>query len=147
MSAVAAGPQRRPLHLWIVGILALLWNAGGAFDYVMTQTGNEAYMAAFTAEQLDYFYGFPVWATASWAIAVWAAVAGSVLLLLRRRLAEPVFLLSLVAMLVNTVYTSLSGGWAMMGSAGAIAFSGAIYVVGIALWLYARMMARKGVLV
>ena len=35
----------RPKHLWIVGILSLLWNAMSAFDYKMTQTKNESYMA------------------------------------------------------------------------------------------------------
>ena len=33
----------------------------GAFDYVMTETRNEAYMAEFTPEQLEFFYGFPAW--------------------------------------------------------------------------------------
>ena len=29
--------RRTPVHLWIVGILALLWNLMGAFDYLATQ--------------------------------------------------------------------------------------------------------------
>lgn len=149
MSAVTEAAEtvgRRPIHLWIVGILALLWNAGGALDYLMTKTQNEAYMAGFTPEQLEYFYSFPLWATATWAIAVWAAVLGSVLLLLRQGLAAPVFLVSLLAMVLNTVYTTLSGGWAIMGEAGSIAFSVAIFVIGAGLWLYARAMRRRGVL-
>ena len=48
----AAG-TRAPWHLWVVGIISLLWNAMGAFDYLMSQTRNEQYMAAFTPEQLD----------------------------------------------------------------------------------------------
>ena len=28
---------KAPLHLWIVGVLAVLWNAIGAFDYSATQ--------------------------------------------------------------------------------------------------------------
>jgi len=36
---------RTPLHLWIVAALATVWNAFGAFDYLMTQTRNEAYLA------------------------------------------------------------------------------------------------------
>ena len=27
---------RAPAHLWIVGILSLLWNAFGCYDYLMT---------------------------------------------------------------------------------------------------------------
>ena len=69
---------RRPWHLVVVGILALLWNAMGAFDYTMTQTRNEAYMSRFTSEQLEYFYSFPSWAVATWATAVWGSVLGAI---------------------------------------------------------------------
>ena len=62
--------QKTPIHLWVIGILALLWNLVGAFDYVATQFRLESYMSKFTPEQLDYFYGFPAWMDAAWAIAV-----------------------------------------------------------------------------
>ena len=88
-----------PKHLWIVGIVSLLWNAMGAVDYVMTETHNEAYMGQYTAEQLEYFYSFPTWFIAFWAIAVWSSVLGSVLLLLRIRWAGAAFFVSLLAMI------------------------------------------------
>ncbi|MEX0892485.1 MAG: hypothetical protein WEB88_09975 [Gemmatimonadota bacterium] len=68
---------RTPVHLWVIGALALLWNSVGAFDYLMTQTRNEGYMGQFSAEQLEYFYGFPTWVVAFWALAVWGGVAFS----------------------------------------------------------------------
>jgi hypothetical protein len=138
-----------PRHLWVIGILALIWNAMGAFDYVMTETRNEAYMAKFTAEQLDYFYSFPVWVVACWAIAVWGSVAASILLLLRKRLAESVFLVAFVAMVITTIYNyGISDGLEAMGEgAGNLVFSGLIFVVALLLWLYARAMRRRGVLV
>ena len=67
-----------PWHLWVVGIFAVLFNAGGAFDYVMTQTANETYMSQFSADQIAWFDRFPRRVQASWAIAVWSAVAGVV---------------------------------------------------------------------
>ena len=72
MSAINTQPT--PWHLWAVGVVGLLWSAMGAMDYVMTQTHNEAYMSAFTPEQLAFFYGIPIWAVATWAIAVWGGV-------------------------------------------------------------------------
>jgi len=62
---------RTPVHLWVVGVLALLWNAMGAFDYLATQFKLEFYVKQFTPEQLSYFYGFPAWAVAGWAFGVW----------------------------------------------------------------------------
>lgn len=148
MAELPAGPARTPRHLWVVGVLALLWNAMGAFDYLMTQTKNATYMSAFTPEQLEYFYSFPAWAVAAWAIAVWGGVLGSVLLLLRRRIAVPVFLVSLVAMVLTTIYNFvLSEGLEIFKDAGSRALTAVIFVVAVALYLYARSLARKGVLV
>ena len=62
---------KTPTHLWLVGILSVMWNAVGAFDYTATQYRMESYMSQFTPEQLEYFYGFPAWMDAAWAIAVW----------------------------------------------------------------------------
>lgn len=135
-----------PKHLWIVGVLALLWNAMGAFDYLMTQTRNESYMGNFTPEQLEFFYGFPAWVVALWAIAVWGGVLGTVLLLMRKALAVPVFLVSFVAMALTAVHNFiLSNGADVMGNA-AIIFSAVIFLIALGLWLYSRAMQKRGVL-
>jgi hypothetical protein len=136
-----------PWHLWLVGALALLWNGIGAFDYVMTETRNASYMSSFTPEQLAYFYGFPAWVVAAWALSVWGGVLGSVLMLLRRRQAVPVFGVSLATMVATFVYNYvLTDGLAVMGEGGALAFSALIVAIGFALLLYARRLARIGVL-
>jgi hypothetical protein len=142
----AGAPARTPWHLWLIGVLALLWNAGGAFDYFMTKTQNEGYMSSFTPEQLEYFYGFPAWVTVFWATAVWGSVLASVLLLARKRLAVPVFLVSFVAMVITSFHNFvLANGLEMMGTGGAI-FSAVIFVAALGLWVYAKRMADAGFL-
>ena len=137
---------KTPVHLWIVGAVALLWNAVGAFDYVATQMRLEGYMSQFSQEQLEYFYGFPAWAVAAWATAVWFALFGSVALLLRRRLAYLLFTISLLAMLLSTFHSFvLSEGAAMMGSGGVV-FSGLIFIIALLLVWYSKAMTRRGVL-
>jgi hypothetical protein len=138
---------RAPWHLWVIGVIAVLWNAVGAFDYVMTETKNPAYMSAFTPEQLAYFYAFPAWAVGTWAIAVWGGVLGAILLLLRRRIAVPVFLVSLVAMLITTVYQYLlSNGLEIFKDLGSRLFTLVIFLIALGLYLYARAMSKRGVL-
>lgn len=135
-----------PRHLWVVGVLALLWNSIGAFDYVMTESRNDAYMSQFTPEQRAYFYAFPAWVVATWALAVWGGVLGSILLLLRKRWAVPVFAVSLATMVITTIYNFvLTSGVEVMGTGGAI-FSAVIFAIAVALYLYARRLARAGVL-
>lgn len=147
MSEETVGSQvATPKHLWIVGVLGLLWNSVGAYDYLATQTQNESYMSQFTPEQLEFFYGFPTWVVAFWALAVWGGVLGAVLLLLRKRLAVKVLLVSFVSMIITSVHNfGFSNGAEVMGGQGLI-FSGLIFVVALGLWLYARAMAARGVL-
>lgn len=135
-----------PWHLWAVGVVSLLWNAMGAFDYVMTKTNNADYLAAFTAEQIAYFNSFPFMANVGWGLGVWGSVIGSILLLLRLRYARQAFVFSLVGLVITATYNFvLSNGMEMMG-AGGLAFTLVIAVVAVALLVYSNAMAQKGVL-
>jgi hypothetical protein len=135
-----------PRHLWVVGVLAVLWNAIGAFDYAATQFRYEPYMSQFTPEQLEYFYGLPAWADATWAIAVWGALLGSIGLLLRKRWSVPVFGASIVGMVLTAVHNFLlSDGLAIMGQ-GAVAFTAVIWLIAFGLFFYARSLSKRGVL-
>lgn len=149
MNRRSTEPESRsevPKHLWIVGGLALLWNAVGAFDYLATQLQWEPYMSQFSEAQLEYFYGFPAWAVAGWAVAVWTGLAGSVGLLLRRRWAVGAFALSLAGVAVSTFYTfAMSDGAAVMGTGGVV-FSVVIAGVGVFLFVYSRRRATRGAL-
>jgi hypothetical protein len=138
--------SRVPLHLWIVGVLAVLWNAIGAFDYAATQLRIEPYMSQFTPEQLDYFYGFPAWSVAAWAIAVWGSLLASFGLLLRKRWAVPLFGVAIVGMLLAAIQNFLlSDGLRIMGPGGAM-FTAVIWVIAFALFFYARSLAARGLL-
>src|SRR4051812_2966442 len=79
--------NRTPVHLWTVAVLATIWNAFGCFDYLMTQTRNERYLAGFTDPQRVYFDSFPIWMESAWAFGVWGGLLGSLLLLARSRYA------------------------------------------------------------
>ena len=144
----ATSHTSRPWHLWLVGILGFLWSSVGAYDYLMTQTQNEGYLSSFTPEQLDFFYSFPTWVIAFWALAVWGGVLGTVLLLLRKRWAVGVLLVSLVSMVVTTIHNYfLSDGMEHMGDPFSLVFSALIFLFALGLFLYARAMKNRGVLV
>ena len=141
--------MKAPWHIWLVGIVVLLWNAMGALDYVMTKIRYEPYLAQLTAEQRAFFDGFPLWVTAAWAIAVWGAVLAAILLLLRRRAAVGMFALALVAMLVTALHNFVlaTPNMTSIVGTGALIFSAAIAVVAFLEWAYALWLARRGVLV
>ena len=138
---------KTPWHLWLIGIVGLLWSAMGAMDYVMTQTENEAYMANFTQAQLDFFYGLPALIISAWAIAVWGGVLGCVFLLWRKSTAVPLFLVSLVAMVITAIHNYvLSNGLEVIGDTFSLVFTAIIFLVALGLYLYARAMKQKSVL-
>jgi hypothetical protein len=147
-SSTAAPPKPRPWHLWVAGILALLWNLGGAFDYLMNQTGNETYLSQITPEQREFFRAFPAWVVAAWAIAVWGGLLGVVLLLARRRFAVPVLWVSFLAMLVTAFRNFvLADGIKVIGGTANLVFTAVIFLAALALPLYAMALAKRGVLV
>jgi len=138
--------RKAPRHFWIVSVLSLLWNAMGAFDYSATQLRLDWYMSAFTPEQLEYFYSFPAWAVACWAIGVWGALLGSIALLLRQRWAVWAFGASILGMVLTSIYNfGLTDGIRLMGP-GAIAITAVIWAVALFLFFYARAMAKRAVL-
>lgn len=135
---------KTPWHLWVIGILALLWNAGGAFDFVATVTQFEPYMSNFTEEQLAYFYGFPAWQYVIWFVGTWGAFLGTIALLMRHRWAVPVFAASLVGALISFV-VGMGVKNAPEGMGGII-FPVIIVTIATLLLAYAIWMRRRGVL-
>ena len=141
-------PIRAPWHLWVEGGVSLLWNSFGALDFVMTETRNPAYMKGFSATQLEFFYGFPLWVVVAWGIAVWGGVLGSLLLLLRRRAAVHQYLWSTVCMVATNIHNyALANGMKIMGGVPTLLFFIVIFVIGLLLLAYARSMRRRGILV
>ena len=142
-----ARPAPAPWHLWAIGVIALVWTALGAMDYVMTHTRNEAHMSEFNPEQLEFFYDIPAWVVAAWAIGVWGGVLGALLLLFRRPIAVWFFLASLLAIVVTASHNYLlSDGMEVMGDDFSLALTSVIFLFALGLFLYARAMRRRGVL-
>lgn len=91
---------------WTISAVALVWNLLGFMLYLMQVTATpETLAAAYTPEQVDLMQSIPAWATSMTAVATTAGVLGCVLLLLRRAVALPVFVASLVALIVQDIYT------------------------------------------
>lgn len=138
--------KKAPWHLWVVGAVSLLWNLAGVVSYMATELGQLEDMA-FPPEQLEYFYSFPAWAVAFWALGVWGSALGSLLLLLRKKLAVWAFGVSIIGLLGTTFYERMVAVIPQsMQSTGQNLFAVAIWVITIGLFVYASRMTAKGVL-
>ncbi len=138
--------KKAPWHLWVVGAVSLLWNLTGVVSYMATELGQLEGMA-FPPEQLEYFYSFPAWAVAFWALGVWGSAIGSLLLLLRKKLAVWAFGVSIIGLLGTTFYERMVAVIPQsMQSTGQNLFAVAIWVITIGLFVYASRMTAKDVL-
>ena len=114
----AAPAAKTPWHIWVVGIVAVLWNGFGCYDYIMTQTQGQAWLESMgmTEVQIAYFNAMPAWTHGAWAIGVFGGVLGGLFLLLRRRWALHAFVLSFLGWLAGAIYAFvLSNGLEAMG--------------------------------
>jgi uncharacterized membrane protein YecN with MAPEG domain len=138
-----------PWHVWAVGVISLLWNAFGGYDFVMSVTQGETYWRAsgMTDAMIAYYNAMPTWMYVPWVLGVWGAVAGSILLLLRSRFAVHAFALSLVGAVVSLAYGLMNPMPELPPAMAAMAWMPYVIVV-VAAFLawYAWAMGRKGVL-
>ena len=90
---------------WIVCGIALLWNLMGVMAYVAQVTMSPEAMQALPENERMLYENTPRWATGAFALAVWGGALGSMLLLLRRKLATPVLIISLVGIAVQMFHS------------------------------------------
>jgi hypothetical protein len=136
--------SKTPWHLWAVGIVSLLWNAMGGVDYTMTHLHNASWIAMMTPEQIAWFDGFPIWATSCWALGVWGAIAGSILLLMRSRWAVHAFGISLIGFVGSHIYQFTSNAPAGLNTGTGTLFAAVLAAVAVGLLWYAMRMRKQG---
>ena len=137
----------RPWHLWLIGIIGGLWSAIGVLSFMLTQMHVEAVMSQFPPQQREYFESFPWWTVAFWAIGVFGGVIGCLLLLLKKRLAVPVLLASLIGAIVcNLGGLFLLGGLKVMREPSDLGLTLLPIIIAVFLACYAGAMSKKGVL-
>ena len=135
---------KSPKWFWIVSVLALLWNIMGVMAYL-----KDAFMSVEDLEKLTQaerllYESQPAWATAAFAIAVWGGTLGCIALLLRKKWARPVFLISLIGIVVQLVYAFfLSNSFEVYGS-GAVAMPIIVALIGILLVFFSGKAQNKG---
>lgn len=118
---------------WIVAGFGLLWHLGGCLNYIMqTNPDNVAQMPELYQLIINTR---PSWATAAFALAVFGGAVGCILLLLRRRVAVSVLIISLTGTLATALDTMMR-----ISLAPSVLLS---ILVAVALLWYATIAQRK----
>lgn len=113
-----AARAKAPLWFWGVTALILAWGATGVFMFYMDRTMDAAAVARLSDYDRTLRAHQPLWQIWAYGVAVWTGLIGAVALVARSRHAHPVFVVSLVAivvlfgwMFVATDLIAVKGAW------------------------------------
>jgi hypothetical protein len=134
---------KRSVGYWIIAVFALVWNLiGAAMWYVQVNMTGEQ-LALMTEPQRQVYEGTPGWINIAFAVAVFAGVLGGLGLLLKKRWAATMFVLSLVALLVQMIGAfAVTPAWAAYGPAGLVMPAVLVAIALFLLWYANKAKAR-----
>lgn len=89
---------------WIISAVALLWNLSGVYAYLEQAYMTDEVIATLPEPEQMYYNNVEAWVIAAFAIAVFAGTFGCLALLFRKKMAFILFILSLIAVLLQATY-------------------------------------------
>jgi hypothetical protein len=135
--------SRPPAWFWIVAVLGLLWELFGVAMYLM-HVGVLPNAKEMSDAERSLMESSPIWVTGLFAIGVFAGALGTLGLVLRKRWARPLLILSLIAVILQF------GGWLLATDAIAVigpsvfVMPAIIVAVAILLAWLASIAVRRG---
>lgn len=127
-----------------ISIFAIVWNLLGIAAYLMQVFMTDEHKALLPEAEQALYANIPAWYTAAFALAVFGGFLGSVLLLMKKKLAVSLLFLSLIAVFVQMYYNFfISHSMEVYGPGSAVM---PILVILIAIFLvgYARKLHANG---
>lgn len=96
---------RKPSNLfWVISSIALVWNLMGVFNYLDQAFMTNKVLEVLPKEQQILYQDVPAWVTAAFAIAVFSGTLGSLLLLLKKKIATTFFTISFLGIMGQMSY-------------------------------------------
>jgi hypothetical protein len=139
----AAATTATPAWYWLVAIFALLFEGAGAYLFANSLSLDPATLPL---DQRAIFEATPQWMTIAWAIAIGAGLLGAIGLLLRRRFAEPLLLISLIAVAVQFSGLFLVRQLRELTPEDHLVVPIVILLLAYGLWQTAKLARRRGLL-
>lgn len=134
----------RPKSFWLIAVLGLLWNLVGVLMFLMTVAMTPEQLATLPAEQRQVVEATPSWLNVLFGIAVATGTLGALGLLLKKRWAATLFLLSLLVVVVQMVASfAVTPMWSLVGPS-SVVMPAIVVLIALGLWLYARKAAARG---
>lgn len=128
---------------WVVGVLALIWNAMGVFAYIAEVTMSPDAVAELSEAERALRASAPAWYTGAFAIAVFAGTVGCAALLIRRRWALWLLVASFAGVILQQLYFFLLSDVGASLESGALIMTITIPIVAALLIWFARVASAR----
>lgn len=136
--------SKPPMWFWVVSGIALIWNAMGVMAYLGQAYMSDADLEALPEAEQALYTDVPAWATAAFAIAVFGGFLGAIALVMRKKWAKSLFLLSLIGIIVQMTYNLfISKAMDVYGPGGMI-MPVMVIVIGLYLIVFTNRSIAKG---
>ena len=132
---------------WIIGVIALIWNLMGVFAYITQVNMTPEIIAALPEAEQALYENVPVWVTGAFAIAVFGGALGCILLLLKKKLATPVLIISLIGIIAQMIYNFGINKAVDIYGPGGMVMPAMVVLIGIFLVWYSKQATAKGWLI
>ncbi|MBP93928.1 MAG: hypothetical protein CMC55_07415 [Flavobacteriaceae bacterium] len=136
--------QKPPKSFWIISIVALIWNLMGVSAYLMQAFMTDEALSKLPEPEQALYHDVPAWVTAAFAIAVFGGTLGCIGLLLRKKWSKPVFILSLIGIIVQMIHNLFISNNMDVYGPGAIIMPIMVLIIGVYLIIYSKAAIQKG---
>lgn len=133
-----------PKWFRVVAILALIWNLLGCAAYLSDAMMSPEAAAKLSPAQQELYKTRPSWAVSGTAVAVWLGALGSLGLILRKRWATILLVLSLLGVLVQDYWLFLGSNAASVSGPAVVVMQGLVLLIAIALVALSLRASKNG---
>ena len=134
-------PKPLARWFWVAAIASFLFMALGVWGHIASVITDPATLPV---DQRVLMEARPEWMKAAYAIAVWVGLIGTVFLLMRRRLAVPLLLVSLIFCILTFLPYAVVPKVADLVTTNDIAVAVVVILITGTIWTFARHSRQRG---
>jgi hypothetical protein len=127
-----------------VAVVALLWNVLGCVAYLMDVTLTPEDIAKLSEAQQALYAARPAWSVGATALAVWGGALGSLGLILKKRWATMLLVISLIGVVGQDISLFGMQGAAAQAGPSVVVLQGLVLLVAVGLVMMSRTATQRG---
>ena len=132
-----------PTWFWLIAAIMLIWNAMGIFAFISQMSMTQEAIDALPTAERELHAKYPMWTKIAFAIAVFGGLLGCIALLLKKKIAKPIFIISFVGIVIQMFHSLLIAKATDVYGPGAAAMPAMLIVLGAFLIWFSNHGIKK----